>query len=115
MKFGDREITFIMNIRATKEIAALCPGRDISKIDQLFDREDLVEFLDNLTKIAIAMSRNKQNEKPLTAEDIEELDITEMNELTQELRANFIRDKGTNVSVESIKKNEDEASESSSD
>lgn len=110
MVINGRDITFRMNIRATKKIAGMCPNRDLTKIEILFDQEDLVRFLDNLTEIAIAMSMNSANETPLTASEIEELDISDLNLLTQELRANFRRDRGTNVEIQEVKKNEEDGS-----
>ena len=113
MEINGKEVTFRMNIRAAKRIAALCPGRDLTKIDTLFAQDDLVKFLENLTEIAIAMSMNSSNDTPLTAEEVEELDITDMNNIAQELRNNFVRDRETVVETTPTKKNEVKDSEES--
>lgn len=115
MKIGDRDITFRMNLRATKSVAALCPNRDLTRMMELFDRSDMVEFLDTMTEIAIAMSMNKANDKPLTAEEVADLDISDLNQLIAELRSAFVRDKQTNVDTVDVKKNEEKAEQLDSD
>ncbi len=115
MKINGKDIKFHLNIRATKRIAALCPNRDIQQIDKLFDREDLVEFLDVIAEIAVAMSLNSDNPEPLTADDIEELDFNELSELQNEMIAQFITDRGGHVQTEAIKKKAEEGKQSSSD
>lgn len=115
MQINGKEITFRLNIRATKRIANLCPNRDISQVDKLFNDSDYFNLIENIEEIAIAMSLNKENEQPLTAEEIEEMDITELSKLTDHLKAQFGRDRGTNVETTPIKKKDEKASESSSD
>lgn len=115
MQINGKDITFRLNLRATKRIANLCPNRDISQIDKLFNDDDFVQLVENIEEIAIAMSLNKENEQPLTEEDIEDLDVTELSALTDELRDQFRADRGTNVETTPIKKKGAKASGSSSD
>lgn len=113
MLINGKDITFHLNIRASKRIAALCPGRDITHIDEIFNRTDFVEFMDNMVELAVAMSLNKDNEQPLTADDLEELDITELNNLVEELQRQFRADKQTTVETQPIKKKDTGAEEES--
>lgn len=115
MKINGKDITFHLNLRATKDIAVLCPNRDLTQVDKLFERNDTADFIDNITNIAVAMSKNRENEEPLTAEDVEELDILQLNELVTELRNQFRADRGTNVKTQPIKKKGAEGKQSSSD
>lgn len=115
MQINGREVTFRLNIRATKRIANLCPNRDISQIDKLFNDNDFANLIENIEEIAIAMSLNKENKKPLTAEELEDMDISELTVLTDELRTRFGIDRGTNVETKPIKKKGTKVSVSSSD
>lgn len=115
MLINGKEIHFHFNIRASKRIAALCPGRDLTHIDEIFDRTDFVVFMENMSELAIAMSLNKENKEPLTEEDIDELDIQELNILVDELQKNFREDKATTVETVQIKKKAEEAEAQASD
>lgn len=106
MIINGKDITFRFNIRATKKIAELCPNRDLQQIDKLFDREDLTEFLDVIGQIAIAMSLNHDNKEPLTEEDIEEMDFSDLAELQSELLLQMRRDRGGHVETTAKKKAE---------
>lgn len=104
MLINGKDIHFRFNLRASKRIAALCPGRDLTHVGEIFDRSDFVEFLDNMAELAIAMSLNKENEEPLTREDFEELSFAELNDLVDKLQIQFGIDRQTTVETQPIKK-----------
>lgn len=104
MIINGKNIEFHFNLTASKEIAVLCPGRDLTQIDKLFAAEDSYDFIDNMILIAIAMSKNKQNPEPLTEEDMNELEFEDLTDLVTELRSQFRRDKKTTVETQPIKK-----------
>lgn len=115
MNINGKDITFHLNLRATRDIAVLCPGRDLTQVDKLFASNDMADMIDNIVEIAVAMSKNKANEEPLTAEDVEEMDLTELNALMDEIQKQFNADRGTNVETQPIKKKAEKANGSSSD
>jgi len=51
MKINGREIKFLRTVKATSDLARICPSGDIQRIGELFDNNDLAKTLESGAKL----------------------------------------------------------------
>ena len=101
---------FALTNGAIKELCERCPGHDIDKISQLFDTDDMIERLDNMSWFICILSKwgtkraTGSFDGALTAEDIDNLNMDELTELFQNAMGISKIDAAPTVSVKATEK-----------
>ena len=117
MKIRGREIQFLRTVKATADIAVLCPDKDIERVAELFN-SDLSTMLETGAKVIHYLNEgyemNKAFDDPsyepkvLSVEEIMYLDDGTYTELFQSAMASLNNGAETTVELEKSKKKEDQ-------
>lgn len=120
MKIHGKEIGFLRTVKATCDIASLCPDKDIQRIDELFNG-DLPTSLETGAKIIHYLNEgfemNKHFEdssyepQVLSVDEILYLDDTTFTQLMKEAMSGMSNGAETTVEVEEPKKKIEEKSQ----
>lgn len=115
MKIRGKEIQFLRTVKATSDIASLCPEKDIERIGELFEG-DLPTTLETGAKIIHFLNEgyemNKHFDDPsyvpqvLSVEEIMYLNENEFTELMQSALKGMTNGTETLIEVEEPKKKE---------
>lgn len=116
MKIHGKEVQFLRTVKATSDIASLCPEKDIERIDELFNG-DLPTTLETGAKIIHFLNEgfemNKHFEDPtyqpniLSIEEIMYLDDATYTELMKCTMSGMNNGADTSIEVETSKKKEE--------
>lgn len=117
MKIYGKEIQFLRTVKATSDIASLCPDKDIQRIDELFNG-DLPTTLETGAKIIHYLNEgfemNKSFEDPtyqpsiLSVEEILYLDDATFTNLMKSAMSSIGNGAETEIEIEENKKKEKE-------
>ena len=109
--FG-REVGLAVTVGASIKLARLCPDNDLTKIDSLL-KGGLTDTLENVMKMAVIMSEAYELKQahilpdyepnPLTEEELEALDMSELGELMAEVRSAMARDGAQQINTKPAK------------
>lgn len=114
MKILEREYSFMLTVKARRDIRALCPGGDIGKLGEYLDGSEMEE---KITGIILLLNKGHEDYKAfweaqngrtyepvyLTEELIENLDMEDYRELEAEAMEAFRRGMGITVEAEEPK------------
>lgn len=109
-----REINFARTMWANIQLAKLCPGNDIGRLEEIMSTNDFVKQMDTAINIILILKesydrRAKYGDKsyeaePLTREELEMLNEEELMELLNKAFETFGVDGETTVETEPVKK-----------
>lgn len=117
MKIRGREIKFLRTVKATSDLAKLCPDQDISRIEELFNGSlpivletgaQIIHFLNE------GYEMNKHFDDPsykpniISVDEIMYLNDGDFTALMKDAMANFNTGAQTMIELEETKKNEKE-------
>lgn len=115
MKIHGREVRFLRTVKGVNDIASMCPGHDIAKIDTILQSKDLVQTQNVMAKILVALSEGYEYAKtfedetykprPLTLDEVLYLDHDQFKDLFHE-GAEALKGNTQTVEVEPAKKKE---------
>lgn len=121
-----RECGFRFTIRASIEVAELCPDKDLSRMGELFENASYEDMTAKIAKFAAILSRaneeavaydgSRKPENPLSEDEIMTLTNEEFMAVQEEIFKSYGKDTARAVEVEPSKKNkaEEAGSEKSS-
>ena len=66
MKINGREIKFLRTVKATSDLARLCPDGDINRIGELFDGSDLATTIESGAKLIHFLNEGYEMHKAFT-------------------------------------------------
>ena len=117
-----REINFARTMWANIQLAKLCPGNDIGRLEEIMNTNDFVKQMDTAINIILILKesydrRAKYEDKtyeaePLTREELEMLNEEELLDLLNKAFETFGVDGETTVETEPVKKGKNEESPS---
>lgn len=117
-----RECGFRFTIGASIAIAELCPEKDLSRMGELFEGKSygdvavqtakLAAILSKANEAAVAYDGSRQQERPLSEEEIMTLTQEEFQAVQAEVLKAYGADTARTVEVEPSKKNEAEEAKS---
>lgn len=113
-----RECGFRFTIRASIEVAELCPDKDLSRMGELFEGKSygdmamqtakLAAILSKANEEAVAYDGSREPAKPLTEDEMLTLTQEEFQAVQAEVLKAYGADTARTVEVEPSKKNEAE-------
>ena len=120
MQVFGREITFRRDWGANIKIAKLCPGHDLSRMQELFADNDFVVMADTNVQLLTILSESSERHKaymaaqdgqtykpqPLTEDEIMMLTDDEITELLNDAMAAMQADSKTQIETKPVKKEE---------
>lgn len=110
----DRKYNFAFTIGAVKEICERCPDRDIERIQELFNEDNYIDMLDNMTWFICVLSKwsvfkeTRSYEGALTEDDVMVMDMDEIRELFDQAMGAFRKDKDPETEVKAVGKKTEE-------
>ncbi len=117
-----KEIKFARTMWADIQLAKLCPGNEIGRLEEIMNTNDFVKQMDTAINIILIMKesydrRAKYEDKsyeaePLTRTDLEMLNEEELLDLLNKAFETFGVDGETTVETEPVKKGKNEESPS---
>lgn len=117
-----KERGFRFTIRASIEMAELCPDKDISRMGELLDGKSFQEMALQVAKLAIIMNKadeeavayegTRERIEPITEDEMMTLTTEEFTAVQQEIFKAYGADTTRTVEVEPSKKNGAEEAES---
>lgn len=116
MKIHGREIKFLRTVKATADLAKLCPNGDINRIGELFSEKDISTTIESGAKLIHFLNEgyemNKQFMEPgykpniISVEEIMYLDDATYTSLIQSAMKGLSMGAETTIEVEEPKKKE---------
>ena len=116
MQVFGREITFRRDWGANIKIAKMCPGHNLSRMQELFAEDDFVVMAGVNTQLLVILSESGERHKayedpsytprPLTEDEIMMLSDEEVTELLNEAMAAMQTDSKTEIETKPVKKRE---------
>lgn len=114
MKIHGKEIKFLRTVKATSDIAKLCPNGDINRIEEVFSEKDIAGTIENGAKLIHFLNEgyemNKHFEDPsyqpniISVEEILYLDDATYTKLIQSAMKDLNNGAETSIEVEESKK-----------
>lgn len=117
MKIRGREIKFLRTVKATSDLAKLCPDQDISRIEELFNGAlptvletgaQIIHFLNEGYEMNKHFDDPSYKPQIISVEEILYLGDGDYTALMKDAMANFNNGADTMIELEESKKNEKE-------
>lgn len=118
MIINGRERKFLRTTGATIEIAKMCPGEDLGKIEALFNDTSTAKIYENIMKMAVIFNKGYEGREammngttadPLKEEELLTLTDEEFAELQEEVLKAWANEKATIQTKAKGKKKEEDS------